>query len=151
PHPPDLRSPPPTAEPIDRPPDWRGLLDLLDEHGSFDDLWRTWVARPTDLPLLDARAAARSRYDAGVAAAGAWSLPKPIRDAMRAWRFDTATALLADASRILEQRNAIESAAAASGLTPPNSLRVAFADPAGFGNATDEAASELEAIHRYDL
>ena len=57
------------AETVDGAPDWRGLLDLLDEQGagSFDDLWRTWVARPTDLPLLDARQAARTRYDALVA------------------------------------------------------------------------------------
>ena len=140
-----------TPEMTDGPPDWRGLLDLLDEHGSFDDLWRTWVARPADLPLLDARAAARSRYADVVAAAGGWHLPKGIRDAMRAWRFDTATSLLADASRILEQRSSIGSAAAASGLTPPRTLEVAFADPAGFAGATDEAASELEAIHRYDI
>ena len=42
----------PTApETVDGPPDWRGLLDLLDEHAttSLDDLWRTWVARPDDL------------------------------------------------------------------------------------------------------
>ena len=143
---------PATPETVDGPPDWRGLLDLLDEHGSgsFDDLWRTWVARPSDLPLLDARQAARARYDTVLAAAGNWSLPRPIRDAMRAWRFDTATALLADATRILDQRTAIEAAATASGLTPPDSLRVAFELPDGFASATDEAAVELEAIHRYD-
>ncbi len=142
---------PATPELTDGPPDWRGLLDLLDEHGSYDDLWRTWVARPVDLPLLDARATARSRYDQVVAAAGDWALPKPIRDAMRAWRFDSATALLDNASRVLEQRGAIDAAAATSGLTPPRTLELAFADPAGFAGATDEAASELEAIHRYDL
>ena len=54
-------------ETVDGPPDWRGLLDLLDEHAttSLDDLWRTWVARADDLPLLDARRAARTRYDGG--------------------------------------------------------------------------------------
>ena len=59
-----------TPELVDGPPDWRGLLDLLEARtgASYDDLWRTWVARDTDLPLLDARAAARSRYDAVVAA-----------------------------------------------------------------------------------
>ncbi len=35
-------------ETVDGPPDWRGLLDLLDEHGrtTFDDLWRagSWSA-----------------------------------------------------------------------------------------------------------
>ncbi len=52
-------------ETVDGAPDWRGLLDLLEtESGNrFDDLWRTWVARDEDLPLLDARTAARARYD----------------------------------------------------------------------------------------
>ncbi len=143
---------PAAPETVDGPPDWRGLLDLLDEHGSgsFDDLWRTWVARPTDLPLLDDRQAARSRYDAVVAAAGDWALPRPIRDAMRSWRFDTATALLADATRILDQRAAIGRAATSSGLTPPDALRIAFENPDGFARATQEAAAEVETIHRYD-
>ena len=144
---------PGAPEAVDGPPDWRGLLDLLDEHGSgsFDDLWRTWVARPSDLPLLDARRAARARYDTVVAAARDWQLPSPVRDAMRAWRFDTATALLDDATRILEQRTAIDTAATASGLTPPDSLQRAFELPDGFATATDEAAMELESIHRYDV
>ena len=40
------------------PVDWRGLLDLLEARTdtTYDDLWRTWVARPEDVPLLDARA-----------------------------------------------------------------------------------------------
>lgn len=151
--PPNLDGAAPAApETVDGPPDWRGLLDLLDERGSgsFDDLWRTWVARPTDLPLLDARLAARPRYDAVIAVAGDWRLPRPIRDAMRAWRFDMATSLLADATRILDQRAAIEAAAASSGLTPPDTLRTSFENPDGFASATQEAAAELEAIQRYD-
>ena len=84
----------------DAAPDWRGLLDLLEAHAatSFDDLWRTWVARDTDLALLDARAAARARYDEVVAAAGDWQLPRAVRDAMRAWQFDQATELLDQAA-----------------------------------------------------
>ncbi len=144
---------PAAVEMVDGPPDWRGLLDLLDEHGSpsFDDLWRTWVARPSDLPLLDARLAARARYDTVLEAAGTWNLPRPVRDALRAWRFDTATALLDDATRILDQRSAIQAAATSSGLTPPDSLRRAFELPDGFASASDEAATELESIHRYDV
>ncbi len=144
---------PVAPETVDGSPDWRGLLDLLDEHGSgsFDDLWRSWVARPTDLPLLDARQAARTQYDAVVAAAGGWHLPRTIRDALRAWHFDSATALLGDATRILQRRAAIEAAATASHLTPPDSLRAAFELPDGFATATDEAAAELESIKRYDL
>ena len=52
-----------------------------------------------------------TRYDAVVAEAGDWQLPRPIRDAMRAWRFDTATALFDGATRILDERGRIEAAA----------------------------------------
>jgi hypothetical protein len=143
---------PAAPETVDGPPDWRGLLDLLDAHAgtSFDELWRTWIVRDSDLPLLDARQAARSRYDEVLVAAGPWHLPKPIRDALRAWRFDTATGLLAKANAVLDQRTAIESAAKASGLTPPASLRTAFELPDGFVAADREATAELETIERYD-
>jgi hypothetical protein len=142
---------PATPETVTSAPDWRGLLDLLDEQGagSFDDLWRSWVARPTDLPLLDARRAARERYDAVVAAAGNWQLPRPVRDAMRAWRFDTATELLDGAARILGRRSEIESAATAAGLTPPSLLQDAFERPDGFVSASDVATAELATIEGY--
>jgi hypothetical protein len=127
-------------------------LDLLEAHSaaSFADLWRTWVARDTDLGLLDARAAARARYDEIVAAAGDWQLPRAVRDAMRAWQFGQATVLLDHARTLLDQRTAIETAAAASGLTVPTTLRTAFESPDGFASATLEASAELEAIQRYD-
>lgn len=139
-------------ETVDGPPDWRGLLDLLEAHSatSFEKTWRTWIVRDSDLPLLDARQAARNRYDEVLAAAGDWQLPSPIRAALRAWRFDTATDLLSDASAILDQRSAIEAAAASSGLTPPASLERAFELPDGFVTAGQEASAELEVIERYD-
>ncbi len=140
-------------ETVAGPPDWRGLLDLLEAHttASFDDLWRTWVARDTDLPLLEARAAARARYAAVLQEAGDWQLPRPVRDALRAWRFDDATALLAKASTILVERKAIATAAAASGLTAPDTLRTAFGSPDGFALAALEATAQLAAIDRYDI
>lgn len=139
-------------ETVDGPPDWRGLLDLLEAHDTeaYDDLWRRWVVRDSDLDLLDARIEARARYDEVVSAAGDWPLPRPIRDALRAWQFDEATALLADARAILDQWVAIESAAASLGLSPPPTLRNAFGLSDGFTIANREAAAELEAIERYD-
>ena len=109
-----------TPETVEGAPDWRGFLDLLEtESGNgFDDLWRTWVARDEDLPLLDARTAARQRYDEVVGDAGDWSLPKPIRDAMRAWRFDDATRMLDEASTILDRRATIEANARGGGPDP---------------------------------
>ena len=125
-----------TPELVDGPPDWRGLLDLLEARtgASYDDLWRTWVARDTDLPLLDARAAARGRYDAVVAQAGDWRLPRQVRDAMRAWQFDDATTLLDEASRALAQRTAVERDATAAGLTLPTAIRSAFEDDDGLAD-----------------
>jgi hypothetical protein len=140
-----------TPELVDGPPDWRGFLDLLEARTSadYDDLWRTWVARDTDLPLLDARAAARTRYDAVVAEAGDWQLPRAIRDAMRAWRFDDATALLDQVGTVLGQRSAVEQAAKDAGLTPPPAMQAAFEGDAGLAGATAEATAELQAIDRY--
>ena len=140
-----------TPETVDGAPDWRGLLDLLEaESGNrFDDLWRTWVARDEDLPLLDARAAARTRYDQVVGDAGDWTLPKPIRDAMRAWRFDDATRMLDEASAVLARRATIETNAAAVGLTPSPALEAAFEGDDGFADATAEADAEDIAIAAY--
>lgn len=140
------------AETVGGAPDWRGLLDLLDARSttSFDDLWRTWVARELDLDLLDARKAARARYDDVLVRSGDWQLPRPVRDAMRAWRFDDAQALLDDATTILDQRDAIATAAAASGLTAPGTLRSAYESPDGFVSAALEATAERDVIARYD-
>jgi hypothetical protein len=139
------------AETVEAPPDWRGLLDLLEERtdASYDDLWREWVARDTDLPLLDARAQTRQRYDAMVAAAGDWQLPRPIRDALRSWRFSDATALLSDAEAALAGRESVTQAAEKAGLITPPTLRLAFEDDDGFDDSTAEATAELDVIARY--
>jgi len=142
-----------SAEPekIAGPPDWRALLDLLEAEtpASYGDLWRTWVARNEDLPLLADRGDARLRYDTVVEQAADWRLPRPIRDAMRAWRFDEATTLLDAAADVLTRRAAIGSAAAIAGLTPPTTLRDAFQATDGFTAALDEAVAEVAAIARY--
>jgi hypothetical protein len=139
---------PETAE---GPPDWRSLLDLLEERteAEFDDLWRTWVARPTDLPLLDARAAARERYAAVLATAGDWRLPAIVRKALRSWQFEDASVLLDEAAALLEQRAEVGAAASSAGLETPAGLQVAFEDDDGFDDAVTEAAAELEAIEQY--
>jgi hypothetical protein len=139
------------TETVEAPPDWRGLLDLLEEHtdASYDDLWRQWVARPEDLVLLDERAAARSKYDALLANVGEWHVPKPIRDSLRAWRFSNATGLIADAEEILVLRGEVERAAEQADLIAPAALRLAFEDDDGFDDATAEASAELRTIERY--
>ena len=94
------------AEPAAGPPDWRGLLDVLEEQARqpLDDLWRTWVARPEDLLALDARGTAREAYGRTLQAAQPWRLPPSIREAMRAWQFDVAGELSVQAEAVLAQR-----------------------------------------------
>jgi hypothetical protein len=144
---------PAAAEPerVLGPPDWRGLLDLLEEHtdATYDDIWREWIVRPSDEALLNERTTAREQYDTVVDEAAGWSLPRPIRDALRAWQFDTAGGLLDEAAAVLEQRDAIDTAAADAGLTPPDRLRTAFEGDDGFADARTEIEAQLAVIDRY--
>ena len=133
------------------PVDWRALLDLLEERTgvSYDDLWRKWVARPSDLPLLDARLAARAKYRAFESSVRDWHVPLSIRDAMRAWRFDQGTQLMDAATAVLDLRARVDAAAADAGLVPPAALREAFEDDDGFDDAIAEGGAELQAIDHY--
>jgi hypothetical protein len=133
------------------PVDWRGLLDLLESRSdaTYDDLWRAWVARPEDSVLLDARLAARSRYESFLETVGDWDVPLSIRDAMRSWRFKEANALIDGAAAIIELRGEVELAAGTAGLSAPETLRMAFEDDDGFDDAATEAGAELVAIDRY--
>ncbi len=133
------------------PVDWRGLLDLLEARTdkTYDDLWRAWVARPEDIPLLDARLAARARYDRFVTKVRDWHAPLSIRDAMRAWRFDEAKTLMDGAESVLELRGRVVTAAADAGLIAPAALRQSFEDDDGFDDAIAEAGAELQVIEQY--
>jgi len=129
-------------------PDWRSFLDLLEARTgrSFEGLWRAWVVRPADAALLDARSTARALYDQIVSDACPWTLPRSIRDALRAWQFDSATAELEAAADVLEQREDVARAASAAGLLPPDSVRLAFEGTAGLQSAAAEALTELAVI-----
>jgi hypothetical protein len=132
----------------DAAPDWRSFLDLLEEQTGtpYDDLWRTWVVRPTELTLLDQRAAARAEFAAVKAIAGDWQLPKVIREALRAWQFDQAIQLLGDTRALLNRRAQLQQAAADNGLTLPKQLEAAFESDAGLAAANAEADAEAIAI-----
>lgn len=129
-------------------PDWRVLLDLLEERTGvgFSDLWSTWVVRPSDEPLLAARAAARTHYAATVRAAGGWELSEPIRRAMDAWRFDQAEELLDEAEAALSGWRSLQAAAAARGLALPTRVEAAFESPGGPAAALAEIEAERGAI-----
>lgn len=130
------------------PPDWRGLLDLLEERTGvgFADLWASWVVRPEEASLLDERAVARRTYQATIRAAGDWELSPLIRRAMDAWRYDVAEQLLDQANAVLAARGSLEEAARTAGLTLPSSVRDAFEGGAGPGAALAEVQAELAAI-----
>lgn len=132
-------------------PDWRGLLDLLEDATGkpYVDLWRTWVVRAEDLPALDARAEARAAYAAAVQDAGGWLLPRSIRDAMRAWQFSIAEQQLTAAEAVLRQRTALERGAATASLQLPVTLRRDF-ESGDLNGAAAEAAAELAALGAID-
>ena len=140
-----------SPELTDSAPDWRGLLDLLeDDTGQpFANLWTAWVVRPNEVGLLAERAAARTRYDAVRTRAGGWRLPKIVRDAMRAWQFEQANELLAGAERALDDRDAVAAAARTAGLGVPDTMRTAFEGERGFAAASAESGAELATIAAY--
>ena len=135
---------PAAAEQAAGPPDWRALLDLLEDRAGqpLDDLWRTWVARPEDLLALDQRGPARDAYGRATQSALPWRLPPSIREAMRAWQFDSAAELSVQAEAVVLQRSALEASAAAAGLTLPDRLRQAFEGTSGLDGAAAEAEFE---------
>jgi hypothetical protein len=131
-------------EPTAQVPDWRGLLDLFEDTTGkdFTDLWRQWVARPEDAGLLEQRAAARAAYAKAVTDADAWQLPRSIRDALRAWQFDTATAQIADAEAVLAQRPQLEALAADLAVALPPTVKQAFEGAGTLPAAEAEASAE---------
>jgi hypothetical protein len=136
------------TETVTTAPDWRGLLDLLEDSTGkrFDDLWRQWVVRDTEAPLLTARSTARAAYAALVADAGTWRLPGTIRAALRGWQFDDAIGLMTAAKAVLARRPQLEAAARAIGVQLPNRLEAAFESPDGVALANDEFDAELATI-----
>jgi hypothetical protein len=138
---------PPTPETVAGAPDWRGLLDLFEAHSGEDlaTLWRESVVLPDEAALLDARTAARQSYARTLAIAGDWQLPRGIRDALRAWDFAAAEALMADARTVLAQRNAGAALAARSGLTLPVAMEPLF-ESGSLAEASAQAEAERAAI-----
>ncbi len=145
-------------QPIDRtrprersdagPPDWRGLLDLLEERTgvTFDDVWIAWVVRPDEAKLLQSRREARARYAATVRAAGEWELAPTMRRAMDAWQFDQAEELMSQALEALDGWRELEQTADSAGVSLPSTVRDAFESPTGPGAALGEIRAEEAVI-----
>ncbi len=116
------------ARPAGSPTDWRGFLDLVETESGVDatDLWRTWVVRPEDAALLDARALARFDRARLVEEATGWQLPTSIDASLAAWRFSEASAAMVQARAVLDARDDLAVAAAVAGLQLPPTLRQTF-------------------------
>jgi hypothetical protein len=130
------------------PPDWRGLLDVLEERtpATYDDLWRAWVIRAGESQLLDERETVRQDYATLLDRADPWLLPRVVRDALRVWQYDQANELMAAATGALDDRDAVFDAAAGAGLVVPSTMEVSFEGTRGFAVTSNEAAAELAAI-----
>ena len=77
-----------------------------------------------------------------VAAAGDWQLPQAVRDAMRAWRFDEATALLDDARTSSTARRDRDGRRGGR-ADAPTTLRTAFESHDGFDDTAARGRGRL--------
>jgi len=130
------------------PPDWRGLLDLLEDDGRsrVADLWLAIVVLPDEAAMLSDRDAARRDYAAALDRAGDWHLPQAIRDALRGWQFDAARTQLSIALAVLDDRDKLLPAATAAGLTLPEGLRGRFEGASDLTTIQAEVEADLDAV-----
>lgn len=143
---------PPTAPPAfgsttSHGTDWQGLLDYLEQvtGKSFELIWREWVVDPSQAPDLTVRDQTRADYAMTASAAGAWTLPPDLREAMQTWQFGQAESLMTETRTILAESKQIAQLAPAQGATAPLALRAAF-EVESVAAASAEAQSELAAL-----
>lgn len=143
----------PSPETLPGTPDWRWLLDGLQERAraaTAESLFRTWVVAPSDLPRLDARKVAREAYAGLVADGAGWLPPYAVRLPMATWDFTTATTRIAAGAAVLARRDELAEVAAPLGLEVPAALRVAYegasTDLAGAAALASAELSAVEAI-----
>jgi hypothetical protein len=127
--------------------DWRGLLDYLEQATgkSFESIWRQWVVDPSQVADLTLRDQARNDYAGAVVAAGSWSLPPDLRQAMESWQFLRVEGLIADVKTALLDSQQIAVLAPLQGTTPPATVRAAFEGKSAAA-AVLEAGNELIAL-----
>ena len=142
----------PSPETVDAVDDWHRFLDLaqpIDQPDSADveAAFKEIVRSGGNAPLIDQRHDARERYRALVAAGEGWLPPWFVRRPMGEWTFYDAGKAMDAATAVLQQREQVEEAAAALGLTPDDALRTAYETATeGFAGADGIAAEQLEAL-----
>lgn len=129
----------------------RSFLDHLEAVADADlaPLFAERALTEADAALLEARAAARSEFDAIVTAADGWGAPDPLRAAMAAWSFDDATAQIESARAWLEQRDGLLAAMSDAGLSAPDRLQQAYRANGGGADAITELQGERDVVDAY--
>lgn len=140
-----------------RTPDWRTLLDLLEEVAgatTAEAVFRELVVTPAQAEQLDERAAARADYGALLEAGGGWAPPAELRGAMSDWRFDDATAMVPEVEALLEVRDDIASTLDDIGTDLPATLQESFEGARDLDELADlmgEAATASDQLRQASL
>ena len=136
-------------------PDWRYLLDLLEQRGGSDraaDLFGTWVLADSLRPLLAERAAAETAYADLLRHGGGWLPGKVIRAQMTRWLFDSANGQMAQAEAVLDDRDAKTVLEAALGVDDGGRLQARYeAASVSLADSAVLAQGELEALESMRL
>ncbi|GEL45430.1 hypothetical protein CHO01_05460 [Cellulomonas hominis] len=134
------------------PTGWQRLLDLLEQVGGSqraEQVFRDVVVAQGDLPLLDARAAARAEYRRLLDAGAGWAPPAAVRDAMADWDFAAATAAVPAVLALLEERDALTAELDGAGLDAPGALQGQVENAGSVAEAAeqvDDAARAASAL-----
>lgn len=129
----------------------RSFLDQL-EAVTNQDLaadFGTTVFGEQSAPLITQRSTARDAYTKLLAAAGDWAAPQPVRAAMSEWRFDDATAQMAEARTWLGDRDELLAAIEKAGLSSPDRLRDQYQTGGGDADSRVELEAEGAVVHDY--
>lgn len=131
----------PGATHIGDKPDWRRLLDLLEDRSGVEGAEKelaTWVLTDKQKKELPKRAEERERYFALDEADGDWVPPQGVRIRMTEWEFDQAAeareAIGADTPAAARR---VQDAAAAAGIPAPTAVRETY-EKASTGHDYDE-------------
>ncbi len=129
----------------------RSFLDQLEtvSGAELDALFAERVLTDADVALLPARREARTAFDAMVAVANGWGAPDPVRVAMAAWDFDTATERIAEARAWLADRDALVAEMRDAGLSAPDRLQQAYRSFGGGAEAQGELDAQRGVVEAY--
>lgn len=100
--------------------DWRRFLDLLEESAGSEKataLFDAYVVSADQSALLDDRRRARRAYHDLQARSGRWAPPLIVRMELGDWEFASASVLIDQANRLLDQRDRLVSVASGLDLT----------------------------------